>query len=372
MIGDGLTSINENGTVEPNLAASWESVDKGKTWAFRLKDGVVWQDGKPVVSRDVVYGFSDVAIERPDDKTIIFQLQNPFSPFPSVVARPTFRKGLLGTGQWKVTRATISGNYVQQLVLVNKNRDKKIYKFYPTEDRAKLAFKLGAVDILLGIFNPQPFESWKTVELKGESNTNQYVAVFFNTEDKLLSDKSLRQALAYAINKEEFGATRAYGPLSPNSWAYNPQVKPYNYDAARAKELIDELDSELKENLSVKLVSTASLLSAAEKIAKSWEAVGVKTQLQVSSAVPSEYQALLAIYDIPQDPDQYAIWHSTQGTTNISNYKNPRIDKLLEDGRAELNMEERKKIYLDFQRFLVEDSPAAFLYHPVSYAVTRK
>ena len=75
--------------------------------------------------------------------------------------------------------------------------------------------------------------------------------------------------------------------------------------------------------------------------------------------------------DIPKDPDQYVLWHSTQ-PTNISKYKNPRIDKLLEDGRVELNQETRKKIYLDFQRFLVEDSPAIFLYHPSFFTVLKK
>ena len=53
--------------------------------------------------------------------------------------------------------------------------------------------------------------------------------------------------------------------------------------------------------------------------------------------------------DIPKDPDQYSLWHSTQTSTNISHLKNARIDKLLEDGRTELDQEIRKKIYLDFR-----------------------
>ena len=129
---------------------------------------------------------------------------------------------------------------------------------------------------------------------------------------------------------------------------------------------------ELKENLTVNIITTPALLSVAESIARDWAEVGVKGNVQVSSGVPAEYQALLAIFDIPEDPDQYSIWHSTQTSTNITHYQSPRIDKLLEDGRVELNIEERKKIYLDFQRFLVEDSPAAFLYHPTTYTVKRK
>jgi peptide/nickel transport system substrate-binding protein len=176
----------------------------------------------------------------------------------------------------------------------------------------------------------------------------------------------------YAIDKESFDGERAYGPLSPTSWAYNPQVKTYSYDKLRAKELVEELDEEQTKDLEIKLVTTPILLPTAERIAKYWEAIGVKTVLQVSSGIPADYQALLAVFEIPKDPDQYSIWHSTQISTNISNYQNPRIDKLLEDGRAELTIVERSKIYLDFQRFLVEDSPAAFLYHPVAYKIIRK
>ena len=187
-----------------------------------------------------------------------------------------------------------------------------------------------------------------------------------------MSEKSIRQALVYAIDKKSFDGDRAYGPLSPTSWAYNSQVKTYGYDKLRAEELIEELDEEQIKDMEIKLLTTPVLLPTAERIALYWEAIGIKTVLQVSSGIPADYQALLVVFEIPKDPDQYSIWHSTQTATNISNYQNPRIDKLLEDGRAELTLVERSKIYLDFQRFLVEDSPAAFLYHPTSYRVNRK
>ncbi|MGB6839225.1 MAG: ABC transporter substrate-binding protein [Microgenomates group bacterium] len=372
MAGDGLTKLNENGIAEPSLASSWETPDRGKTWIFHLSENIFWQDGKEVTSETVKYEFSDVELEIPDDKTLIFKLQSPFSPFPTVVSKPTFRKGLLGTGEWEATKVRVAGGYVQELILVNAEKDKKIYKFYPTEERAKLAYKLGQVDILLNVFNPAPLDSWKTTNVITETNTGQIVSIFFNVQDKLLSEKSLRQALTYAIDKKTFDGERAFGPISPNCWAHNPQVKSYLYDAAKAKNIIDDLPEEQKEDLSIKLVTTPILLPVAEKIASYWDEIGVKTILQVSSGIPNDYQALLAVLDIPKDPDQYSIWHSTQIATNISNYQNPRIDKLLEDGRVELELEERRKLYLDFQRFLVEDSPAAFLYHPTSYKIIRK
>lgn len=372
LAGNGLAKVNDDGTVSPDLASSWETPDNGQTWIFKLRQGIKWQDGKRLTSQTINYQFSDAKIERPDELTITFKLESPFAPFPYVVAKPTFRKGLLGTGEWKVTKATLSAGYIQKLVLVNKEGHKKIIKFYPTEERAKSGFKLGEIDILQGIFNPEPFDSWKVVKVEKEVNTNRYAAIFFNTQDKLFGEKSLRQALAYAIKKDNFDGPRAISPISPDSWAFNPQVKTYNYDAARAKELINDLAKELRASLAVNLVTSPALLSVAESIARNWNEIGVTTTVQVTSGVPSEYQALLAIFDISDDPDQYSIWHSTQSSTNITHYQNPRIDKLLEDGRVQLNTEERKKIYLDFQRFLVEDSPAAFLYHPTTYVVRRK
>jgi peptide/nickel transport system substrate-binding protein len=370
MLSDGLTRVDDAGTVVPALATSWETPDKGRTWSFKLGEGI-WQDGESIVSSDINYEFSDVSIVRPDAKTIVFKLDTPFVPFPAVVAKPAFRQGLLGSGDWKVSNIRLSGTYVSSLEIKDKKGNVKLFKFYPTEERAKLAFKLGQIDSLEGLFNPSPFTSWKVVKIIENTDIHKAAVIFLNTSDKLLSEKNLRQALYYAIDKDEFGGPRALSPIAPDSWAFNPQVKQYNHDQARAKELIDELAEEIKEDLNVKLVTPPLLLSQAEQIAGYWNEVGVETLVQVSSGIPSEYQALLAIYDIPKDPDQYALWHSTQEATNISKLKNPRIDTLLESGRSELSLEERKNIYLDFQRFLLEEAPAIFLYYPVTYTIER-
>ncbi|QQG41259.1 MAG: hypothetical protein HYV90_03740 [Candidatus Woesebacteria bacterium] len=372
LIGDGLTKLDATGNVEPNLAASWETPDRGKTWIFHLRKDITWQDGVRVTSSGISYQFSDVTTERPDDSTIIFKLQTPYSAFPAVLARPVFRKGLLGTGEWDVKKLSVNISFVDSLTLEKKDSGKIIYKFYPTEEKTKLAFELGLVDKVTDIFNPSPLNTWKKAKVETFSNTGEYVAVFFNTQDKILADKSLRQALSYAIDKERLGELRAVGPISMDSWAYNSQVKPYNFDLDKAKEIIADYKKAAKiEKLEVSLTTAPILLGKAEMIAKDWESAGVAVNLQVFSGVPSDYQALLAIFDIPDDPDQYSIWHSTQTATNITRYQNPRIDKLLEDGRSQINIEDRRKTYLDFQRYLVEDSPAAFLYFPTTYTISR-
>ncbi len=370
-IGQGLTHISPNGTVEPALASSWNTPDKGLTWVFTLDPNKKWQDGESITANNISYEFSDVSVEKPNDKTIVFKLESPFGAFPSVVSRPVFKKGLLGTGEWKVERLSISGTFTQELILKNAAGDKKIYKFYPSEDRTKLAFKLGEVDSLQGLFNPEPLNNWKTVNMKEEVDQNRIVAIFLNTQDQVLSEKTVRQALAYAIDKEPLGE-RAISPISSTSWAFNPQVKNYAYSKVRSQELLKELDKDALKGIEFTLYTSPTLLSVAEQVVKNWNDVGLTSKVQVVSGIPTEYQAFMVIFDIPRDPDQYVLWHSTQTDTNISKYQSPRIDKLLEDGRIAVDIEARKAIYLDFQRFLLEDSPAIFLYHPKSYTVVRK
>ena len=370
-IGGGLTKIEADGTPSPNVAKFWETPDKGKTWIFTLFEDIYWQDGKKLVSEDLSYQFTDVSVERPNDYTISFKLKDSYSPFPAVVSQTAFKKGLLGVGDWKAEKLRIVGEYFEELILV-KGKNKKIYKFYPTEEKTKNSFILGETDILKNILNPAPFYEWSTARVDSSSNKNQIVTIFFNTESSFFSEKNARQAASYALDKTSFKEDRAISPISPSSWAYNSQVKKYDFDKNRSLELMDEIPDETKNSLPVKLVSTPALLPLAETISSSWKDVGIDNIIQVSSVTPTEYDAFLVIFDIPPDPDQYTLWHSTQAGSNISRYKNPRIDKLLEDGRLNLDTEARKKIYLDFQRFLLEDAPAAFLFHPTWYTISRK
>lgn len=366
-IGEGLTKLDEEGKVVPALAKSWEASENGKVWTFHLNTDIKWHDGSSIKSSDIQYLFEDAQIERPDPETIVFKLTAPFAPFPVVASRPVFKQGLIGTGEWRVTKVGLKEGYVEKLVLQNNEDQKKVLMFFPSEDSTKLAFELGKVDQITDILDPKPFDNWKTVLVTEKTNYDRFVAVFFNNGTEMFANnKTLRQALSYAIDKQSFGFTRAIGPISPNSWAFNPQVKDYAFDPARAKQLLG------KGQESITLTTSPLLLPIAENVAGYWRDIGVEVNVQAVSILPNEYQAFLAIYNIPLDPDQYSIWHSTQTETNISHLNNPRIDKLLEDGRLELNEQNREKIYLDFQRFLLEEAPAVFLYHPVSYTITRK
>ena len=88
MVGEGLTKIDNESLPGPSLATSWETPDKGKTWTFHLSKNYLWHDGQALTSQDINYEFLDVEIDRPDAGTIVFKLEEPFSPFPSIVSKP--------------------------------------------------------------------------------------------------------------------------------------------------------------------------------------------------------------------------------------------------------------------------------------------
>ncbi len=369
MFGRGLVLVENSSVSTPSLAEKWSVNDEGKKWELFVKDNIYWHDGKKFTIQDINYNFDNVSIFREGNK-ISFILNDPYVPFITLLEKPIFKNGLLGTGEWKVTKMTIRGGFIQN-IYSQKDDIKKIIKFYPSEDQAKMAFKMGEIDVLKDVSNGSVFNNWKSVKTDKYTNFSQVVVLFINTEDSVMSDKNIRLSLNYSIDKNVF-SSRAYSPISPESVYYNPQVKRYDYDLPKAKEFIKESKVPISEDYELKIISTPNLIDIAENLSESWKEIGIKSSILVSSKVPDNYQVFLTTFNIPKDPDQYSLWHSSQTQSNITRYKNMRIDKLLEDGRVELNPDERKKIYLDFQRYLMEDSPAIFLYHPVLYDIIRK
>ncbi|EKD90004.1 MAG: Extracellular solute-binding protein, family 5 [uncultured bacterium] len=112
------------------------------------------------------------------------------------------------------------------------------------------------------------------------------------------------------------------------------------------------------------LTATPNLEEVGKEIIGSWKKLGFDAKLRVESGIPQNFQALLITQSIPIDPDQYFLWHGTQTKTNLTRYNSKRVDKDLEDGRKIVTEEERKEKYFDFQKTLLEDTPATFLYFP--------
>lgn len=368
-IGEGLTEVSLNGEVFPKLAESWEINKDGKEYIFTLKENLFWHDGKPVKAADVNYNFSDVTTTALDDRKIKFELKEPFSPFFSVVSQPLFKKDWIGTGEYKIKKIKRNGQLVEKVLLVaaRGNSKKKIdIKFYPTEEAIRTAFKLGEIDVIQEISHPEELTSWKKIKITLQVKYNRFVGIFFNTSNGPLAKKSVRQALAYAIQKR--WPYRALTPINPHSWVYNPNVKPYSFDLRKAKEFLrKENGEEIKE---IELSVFPSLLEVAENIKNDWEKLGILVKIKVTNNLEDNFQAILATQEIPTDPDQYIFWHSTQ-EFNITKYKSPKVDKLLEEGRKNFEMEKRKELYQEFQKTLAEDVPVVFLFHPIVYTISR-
>ncbi len=367
----GLTRLGADGTPQPALATSWEATDSGKTYIFTLTQDAEWQNGKKLTAQDINYNIRSVTFTPEGDHQLRATLQNPYSPFPSLVAKPIFLAGLRGVGNYRVARIQLKGDSVVYLKLVPVTNDglpAKEYRFYRTEALLEEGYKLGDIDIIEDASSEDQLGRWGQTTVTQKTNYNRIVTLFFNLQNQLLSERNVRHGLAFAI--PDFGEERAFSPISKLSWAYTDHVKKFGYDPVQAAELLDAAGIATT-SAQLTITTFAPYHEKAQAIANSWTELGVPTTVKVENAVPEDYQVLLTAQELPPDPDQYPFWHSTQLQTNITGYVNVKIDKLLEDGRQIQDIEERKVIYGDFQRRLTDDAPVVFLYYPKTYTIKR-
>jgi peptide/nickel transport system substrate-binding protein len=379
----GLTKVTGKGEVKPDLASSWEVKDQGKTYIFHLRKGIRFSNGREVTSDTLGYSFKDAKVEKPDKYTIIFTLKDQYAPFLVTVSRPIFPKGLQGLGEYMTRDIKLNGNFITSLDLV-KTKNKQVqqdYTFYPNQEALKTAYLLGDATKIVGINNPKTSGTDLTKHRNSsvEENTNydQLVAIFYNTKDQVVSDNKLRKGLTYAIPDTFEEGERAHLPYPPNSIYFSKDAANKSQDLAHAKLLIDasygSATDSAKEAITLK--SLTRYHEVAERITKIWQGLGVKVKIEDVESKPSNFQMYLGDFFVPKDPDQYELWHS-KSDHNITRFDSKRIDKLLEDGRQTVNVNERIKIYDEFQRFLIDDAvidtPASFLYFPYTYTVTRR
>lgn len=366
-----LIATDKSGKPVPALASNWTVSPDGKTYIVFLKDNLKWHDDTPVVASDISIPISNVKITALNNKAIQFDLPGPIFSFPLVLDKPVFKANTFyGTGQFRIVKVDQINNIVKKISLAPKSKDlpRVDIKFYETEEQSQTALKLGEVKIL-NVANAKNFEAWHNLSVKTHEDNSEVVTVFYNNQDPLLSSKELRQALGFAINRANMDGPEAFSPISKNSWAYSNSVKRYEYNTAKAKELLTKSNSE---SVKITLSYTKDLENVAVSIKQDWQNLGIKVDLKLEKQLPKHFQALLAVNQLSPDPDQYSLWHSTQKEQNITGYKNVKIDKLLEDARTTQDEQKRKDLYFDFQKFLTEDSPVTFLYNPNKYEVSYK
>jgi len=370
----GLTKLSSSGTPEPAAALSWEVKNQGKQYLFHLDPLLHWQDGSLLKAADIKYQIAGVKISARDDYTVIFELEKPFSPLPTLVSTPLFKERLIGLGKFKVKKIRLNAGYLSSLLLESR-RERIFFRFYPTQKELITAFKLGEVDCVLKTTSIKELKNWNNIKISPQQEGDKrYAALFFNTRKAPFNNKRIRQALAYSIQKPE-EAKRVYTPISPLSWAYNKNVKTYPYNPKHAQKIMEEAFKEKeKSDLKIQITTTFELSEWGEQIKADWERVlGIKVSIRILPFISpnQDFDVILGYGLITRDPDQYSFWHSQQ-PGNITGFSNVRIDKLLEEGRVVLNKEERKRIYKDFQRFLLEELPAIFLFSPTTYNICRE
>lgn len=220
---------------------------------------------------------------------------------------------------------------------------------------------------------------------------NSYTYMGFNLKRKPYDDIRVRKAINYAIDKQEIidGVYLGLGidiasPYKPGTRWSNPNLKPYPYDPQKAKALLKEAgfadsdgDGVLERDgkpFSFEILTNQNKEreKSAVLIQRRLKNVGIQANVRaiewasfISRFIKTgDFDVVILGWGLGLDPDQFNIWHSSQqapGQFNFIGYNNPNIDKLLEQGRTELNPDKRQKIYHEFAKVLLEDSPIVYL-----------
>lgn len=219
---------------------------------------------------------------------------------------------------------------------------------------------------------------------------NSYTYMGFNLKHKPFDDRRVRLAINYAIDKQEIidGVYLGLGiniasPYKPGTRWSNPTLQPYPYDPAKARALLKEAGFVMSSQgilerdgkpFSFEIVTNQNKEreKSAVLIQRRLKEVGIDVQIRaiewasfISRFIKTgDFDVVVLGWGLGLDPDQYSIWHSSQqapGQFNFIGYNNPVADKLLEQGRLELNPDKRMKIYHEFSKVLLEDSPIVYL-----------
>jgi peptide/nickel transport system substrate-binding protein len=218
----------------------------------------------------------------------------------------------------------------------------------------------------------------------------------FNLDDAIVGRREVRQALAFATDREELiryllhGQARiATGVLPPNHWAYEAAVAHYSLDAARSESLLDGAGFPRKQNgvrmhlmLKTSTEEQARLIGAA--LQEQWRRVGVELELRplefatlLSDSVKGNFQInLLRWVGANNDPDIFEYVFSSKrfppDGANRGHYRNARVDALTEQIRVEMDREKRKELCSEVQRIVAEDLPYLPLWFVDAVSVHRK
>ena len=376
--------------------------------------------------------WTGVEIEKIDDYTVRFKLKTPYAPFLTNTTVGILPKHIwenIPADSFAFTEQNLlpigTGPYV--LKKLKKDREgfisfielKAFDNFKPHKpyiEKIELSFYLDE-ESLIRAYNKGKIDNINLSSVRNKSlltgindnkniyklNLPRYFAIFFNqSKSKALSDKQVRLALNYATDKQTIinevlngEAKPAYSPIPFGDWE-NTEVEKYEFDLEKAKQILtdrewtDENEDGIRErgtiDLEIELITTElkELQQVANLLQEQWSKLDAKItvkilnigEIQQEHIRPRDYQALLFGQVLGSDPDPFAFWHSSQKKDpglNLCLYDNSKVDTLLKNARQNLDNEERKQEYKDFQEIVVNDVPGIFLYSSYNlYFVNKK
>lgn len=369
-ISFGLTTLTADNQATNGAAVSFLVSNDNKSVIFNLDKNLFWQDGTKFDTSQINYNLKRVDVKRLSLYSLQFNFKEPFAPMPTLASQPLFKSGLVGLGKLKVETIKYNGRFLQSIQLLDtRSGERIVYKFFPTEQIAINALKLGVVQQLKFLHQTYQFENDSHYKIESMVSSDTQSVIFLNLRKELLEEKSIRQSLAYSLPDDFPQGLSAFSSLPKNSWAQTDSVKKYPQNTSVARQNVEKLSTQ-SGKLKIILSSLKELQPVAQRVAQSWNEIGIQTAISFVESPPPNFDAFLSFLSLPPDPDQYALWHSTQ-LGNISGYKSFKTDRLLEDGRKTFDLKKRQEIYSNFQKTLSEDIPAIFLYYPKLYTITR-
>jgi len=438
LLFSGLLRRDDEMNLLPDLAERWQTPD-ALTYVFHLRRGVKFHNGQPLVAADVKFTFDSIlsgAVKTPkrgafrmvesvevlDESTVVFRLKEPFASFLWNLARPSVgivprpvRDGAgtedpaqtpIGTGPFRFVRARQDEEVVLERNPNYFGTPPKIervrFRIVPEATVRALELRKGSADIALNALAPDMVPVLgRHPEIRVTQRPGTiYVYLAFNLDDAVLARREVRQALAYATDRRVLvehllrGQARvADSVLPPNHWAYEPNVPSYDYDPARAEQVLDAAGfprragdggkgMRLRLTLKTSTEELSRLLGAV--LQEQWRRVGVELELR-----PYEFATLYA--DITRgsfqlftlrwigannDPDIFEyVFHSRKippDGANRGHYRNPRLDALLDHARVEPDRARRRRIYSEVQKIVAEDLPYLSLWYLDNVCVHRQ
>jgi len=427
---DRLVDYDLDLNIYPGLAYKWEISPDGLTYTFHLYQNVTWHDGVKFTSADVKFTFDEViakqgfgaafvssvdSISCPDDYTVLFKLKAPDAPFlyklgtwtggTHIIAKhifegtdwktnPATTDQPIGTGAFKF-KEFVSGDHYTLVANDNyfKGRpyiDQVVYRIIPERAVSQAALETGELQHMV---DPPAFselgrlEKDPNLDIVVRMAGDDSMVLEFNLNREPFNDIKVRQAIAYAIDREEVAQKATFGYDKPGigayanwtgvDWAFNQDAKLPEYNPAKAEQLLDEAGyrrgadgvrfSTTLNTLTIFYEMEPTIMLIKEQLKK----VGIDVKAEVM-----EYAAywdkvynqkdfdmtVTVVYFVP-DPWTIGDIVGTGSFDNIMNYSNPRVDELLAQALVPVDREQRKKYYFEIQEILVKELPYIHLIH---------